>query len=105
MRAPIPRGDHAFLDASKDYPAQARALGIGGVIRVLLVVDAQGKVTRCSPINNLGYGLDELALRRAAEIEFEPAVDTDGTPVASAVVWTFDFRLDSPKKPDAPASE
>lgn len=101
----MPRRDYSFFDAGKDYPAEARALGIEGAIRVRLIVDEQGKVTACAPINKLGHGLDELALRRAAEIEFEPAIDTDDKPVASAVVWTFDFRLDSPKKPDAPASE
>jgi hypothetical protein len=54
--------------------------------------------------NKLGHGLDELAHRRAGEIEFEPARDTDDKPVASVVVWTFNFRLDSPRKPDAPAN-
>jgi hypothetical protein len=33
----VPEGDHAFFDAGNDYPADARALGIEGAIRVRLV--------------------------------------------------------------------
>jgi len=98
----IPRRDYAFFDTGKDYPAEARALGIEGAIRVRLVVDEYGNVKSRVLLNKLGHGLDELALQRAGELEFEPAHDTDDKAVASAVVWTFNFRLDSPRKPDAP---
>jgi protein TonB len=89
----MPRGDYAFFDAGKDYPAEARALGIEGAIRVRLIVDEHGKVTSRVLLNKLGHGLDELALKRAAEIEFEPAIDTDNHPVTSVVVWTFNMTL------------
>jgi TonB family protein len=89
----LPRGDYAFFAAGKDYPAEARALGIEGALRVRLVVDEQGKVTSRVLLNHLGHGLDELALRRAAEIEFTPATDTDDRPVTSVVVWTFNMTL------------
>jgi protein TonB len=84
----MPRSGHEDV-AIKDYPAEARALGIEGAIRVRLVVDENGKVTSRVLLNKLGHGLDELALERAARIEFEPARDTDDRPVASVVVWTF----------------
>jgi protein TonB len=89
----MPRGDYGYFDAGKDYPSEARALGIEGAIRVRLVVDEHGKVKSQMLLNRLGHGLDELALRRAAEIEFEPARDTDDHPVASVVVWTFTMTL------------
>lgn len=89
----MPRGDYAFFDAGKDYPAEARALGVEGAIRVRLVVDQRGKVTSRALLNRLGHGLDELAMKRAAELEFEPAVDTDDHPVTSVVVWTFNMTL------------
>jgi protein TonB len=88
-----PRGDYAFFDAGKDYPAEARALGIEGAIRVRLVVDENGKVKSRVLLTRLGHGLDELAMKRAAEIEFEPARDTDDHPVTSVVVWTFNMTL------------
>ena len=44
-------------------------------------------------LNKLGHGLDELAMKRAAEIEFEPAKDESEAPVSSVVVWTFNMTL------------
>ena len=89
----MPRGDYGYFDAGKEYPAEARALGIEGAIRVRLVVDEHGKVKSQVLLNKLGHGLDELALARAAAIEFEPAKDTDDKPVTSVVVWTFTMAL------------
>jgi protein TonB len=89
----MPKGDFSYFDASKDYPAEAKALGIEGVIRVRLVVDEHGKVKSCVLLNRLGHGLDELALERAKRIEFEPAKDTEDRPVSSVVVWTFNMTL------------
>jgi TonB family protein len=98
---PIPKGDHTWFAPGKDYPAAARALGIEGTIRVRLVVDEHGKVRSSVLLTKLGHGLDELALKRAAEIEFEPAIDTDGKPVAAPILWTFHVVL--PKDSQDPA--
>jgi TonB family protein len=89
----MPKGDFSYFDASKDYPPEAKALAIEGVIRVRLVVDAAGAVKSAVLINKLGHGLDELALERAKKIQFEPAKDTDDKPVSSVVVWTFNMTL------------
>lgn len=89
----MPKGDFSYFDASKDYPPQAKQLGIEGVIRVRLVVDDAGKVKSAVLLNKLGHGLDELALTRAKKIEFDPATDTDDKPVASVVIWTFNMTL------------
>jgi TonB family protein len=88
----LPRGDYSY-EESKDYPADARRLGIEGKIRVKLIVDATGAVKSAQLLNKLGYGLDELALARATKIAFDPAKDTDDKPVASVVVWTFNMAL------------
>jgi protein TonB len=89
----LPKGDYGYFDAGKDYPAEARQLGIEGAIRVRLVVDAEGKVTQARLLNKLGHGLDELAMKRARQLEFTPAVDTEDHPVSSVVVWTFNMTL------------
>jgi len=91
--APHPKGDYEFLYV---YPADARKHHIQGNIRVRLVVDETGRVRSPVLLNRLGYGLDELALARAAQIEFEPATDLDGQPVTTIVVWTFVFTLPPP---------
>jgi TonB family protein len=87
------KGDFGYMNLGKDYPAEARALGIEGDLRVRLIVDDRGKVTARVLLNKLGHGLDELALQRAAEIEFEPAKDSNDQPVRSVVVWTFHMTI------------
>src|SRR5262249_15615173 len=89
----MPRGDFSYWDASKDYPPEAKALGIEGVIKVRLLVDEHGKVRSTTLLNKLGHGLDEMALKRAAVIELEPAKDNNDQPVSSVVVWTFNREL------------
>ena len=88
----LPKRDYS-TDAGTDYPAEAKALGIEGDIRVRLVVDERGVVQSRVLLNKLGHGLDELAMKRAGAIEFIPAKDTDDRPVASVVVWTFHMVL------------
>lgn len=89
----MPKGDFGYIDAGRDYPPEARRLGIEGVIKVKLVVDAKGKVQSATLMNRLGHGLDELALAKARQIQFEPAKDTSDRPVASLVIWTFNMTL------------
>jgi TonB family protein len=89
----LPRGDFSYYDLGRDYPTEAKQLGIEGDIRVKLVVDEHGKVASRTLLNHLGHGLDELAMTRAAAIEFTPARDTEDRPVSSVVVWTFHMTL------------
>jgi protein TonB len=88
----MPKGDYAY-EQEKDYPAEAKRLGIEGKIRIKLIVDEHGEVKAATLLNKLGHGLDELALARANAIKFDPAKDTDDRPVTSVVVWTFDLEL------------
>lgn len=89
----MPKGDYGYIDAGRDYPAAARQLGIEGAIRVRLIVDQSGKVKSAVLLNKLGHGLDELALTRAKQIQFDPALDTNDKPVTSVVIWTFNMTL------------
>jgi len=91
--AALPRRDYGYLGLGKDYPAEAKALGIEGDVRVRLVVDERGHVKSRVLLNKLGHGLDELAMQHAAELEFTPAKDTEDRPVTSVVVWTFHMNL------------
>ena len=88
----LPHGDYSYQEA-KDYPLEAKRLGIQGKIKVRLVVDERGAVRSALLLDHLGYGLDELALRRAKLIQFDPAKDSSDQPVTSIVVWTFDLAL------------
>ncbi|MGE5181822.1 MAG: energy transducer TonB [Acidobacteriota bacterium] len=90
----MPRGDFSYYDLGREYPSEAKQLGIEGDIRVRLVVDEHGKVASATLLPpGLGHGLDALALSRARQIQFTPAVDSDDRPVSSVVVWTFHMTL------------
>jgi TonB family protein len=90
---PVPIGDTDFVEARRDYPAEASRQGIEGAVKVKLLVDATGAVTKRTLITRLGHGLDELALKLAARLRFEPAKDDRDRPVPATVVWTFTFTL------------
>jgi protein TonB len=89
----VAKGDYGYIDAGKDYPAEARRLAIEGALRVRLLVDTTGKVKSAVLLNKLGHGLDELALSKARQMEFEPARDTNDRAVSSTLVWTFNMTL------------
>jgi protein TonB len=91
-KAAMPKGDYGYFNTG-DYPSEAKQLGIEGPVRVRLIVDVEGKVKQATLLNKLGHGLDELALSRAKQIQFEPATDTYDRPVTSVVVWTFHMTL------------
>jgi protein TonB len=54
---------YAFLGSKLRYPELAREIGKQGIVYVKFVVDQNGKVGNLKLLNNLGYGLDEEALR------------------------------------------
>jgi TonB family protein len=89
----MPKREFDLLELGRNYPAEAKALGIEGDLRVRLIVDERGQVKSRVLLNKLGHGLDEVAMQHAAELEFEPARDTDDRPVTSVVVWTFHMNL------------
>ena len=88
-----PKGDYSYSGIGKEYPAEAIALGIEGDIRVQMVIDVNGKVASRRLLNRLGHGLDEIAMKRAAEMEFTPAIDSEGHVVPQRIVWTFHMTL------------
>ncbi|MBI5067056.1 MAG: TonB family protein [Deltaproteobacteria bacterium] len=76
-----------------EYPAEARAAGLQGDVRVKLLVDAEGRVREARALADPGKGLAaaaESAARR--HCRFRPA-QKDGQPVATEIVFTFRFEL------------
>lgn len=62
--APRQIPDHPNKGADQIYPAASRALGEKGTVRLLLTVDAQGKVSGAKITDSSGYPrLDEAAQR------------------------------------------
>lgn len=84
-RAPQLRNRAAVARAvESEYPPLLRDAGIGGQVRVWLFVDETGTVTDLRLDDSSGHQqLDAAAMRVAAEMEFDPALNDDA-PVA---VW------------------
>ncbi len=56
-----------------------------------LDLDARGHVRQLKWIRRPGHGLDPIAVRRAFATAFEPARDSAKRPVASQLVWVFEW--------------
>jgi TonB family protein len=82
-----------IIDTRGMYTPDAKRLALEGQIKVRLVVDESGRVVQRRLLTKLGYGLDEAAMTKAAELRFEPAIDTNDKPVQSVVIWTFTFVM------------
>ena len=50
-----------------------------------------GKVTRVKLLSHPGYGLDEIAVRQALGMSFEPARDGRGRAMPALVLWSFEW--------------
>ena len=72
------------------YSDKARKAKYGGIVVLLLVVNAQGDVTGTSILKPLGAGLDEKALETVRTWKFKPAMrGTDAVPVRVYVETNF----------------
>jgi len=87
---PEPIGEY---DYDKDYPDEARKLGIEGQVAVRLLVDETGHVAEAKVAKGLGHGLDGKALELTRKIRFKPAKDDADKAVATWITWTVTFSL------------
>ncbi len=64
-----------------DVPDEARKAGVKGIVKVLLDLDAKGKVTRVQVTQGLGYGIDEACVAAYRKSQWK-AAEQDGVAVA-----------------------
>ncbi|MDP2312121.1 MAG: energy transducer TonB [Pseudomonadota bacterium] len=64
-----------------DVPDEAKKARLNGLIKVLLDLDAKGKVTRVQVVQGLGYGADEACVAAYRKSQWKPA-ENDGVAVA-----------------------
>lgn len=77
-----------------EYPPQLRAAGVGGVVRLSLLVGRDGIPTDLRILQTSGYDpLDEAAARVARVLRFDPATDHDGDPVQVWASFPIVFRV------------
>ena len=99
-----PTGGHAQTIVPKIVPAEivwkpvpvyteeARKQKVEGEVLVEAVLEASGKVKVLRVVRGLGHGLDEEAVKEAAQLRFRPAL-SDGQPSDSTVVLHVVFRI------------
>ena len=88
--------NRASVDRMMDYPPKMLAKGMPGIVNVRLAIDERGNVTNCfiqMPLADPAFEKSTCADLQHA-LDFEPALDQNGKPVASYWVTMVDFRVD-----------
>jgi protein TonB len=75
------------------YPPAAHKEGVEGEVILLLTIDSQGKVAVVKKISGPGHGLDEAAVKAAAQFRFKPA-KYNGIAVATSIRYVYSFEID-----------
>ena len=75
-----------------EYSEKARKKRISGVVRISLVVTAEGLPSDIKVVQGIGYGLDEKAVEAVSQYRFKPAMRGD-TPVAVAIQIQVQFKI------------
>lgn len=79
-------------DGEDIYPAEAKRLGIEGVVKVKLGIDEKGKVVQVKVLERAGHGFDEAVAKAVRESKWEPAFTSDGKAVPCALIWSYRFE-------------
>ncbi|HVV82017.1 MAG TPA: hypothetical protein VHE35_03015 [Kofleriaceae bacterium] len=62
---------------------------------MLLEIDEHGTVTRLKTLRRPGADLDDIAVREAFKLQFDPALDQFGKPMRVWIVWGFEWPAHS----------
>ena len=94
MESPVALSSLKFKRAQKpDYPEQSRSRNESGVVAVLVVVDAEGRVGEARIKQSCGHALlDDAALKAARRSRFHPYVE-DGVHKTVVTVIPYHFNL------------
>lgn len=74
-----------------DYPAEARAAGVGGTVVLETEIREDGTLGAIRVVRPLGYGLDEAAIAAVKKWKFKPG-KKDGKPVSVIYAVTVNFK-------------
>ena len=88
--------------AEAEYPPDALAAGVEGVVLLSVVVDADGKVSQVTVLDPGPHpGFAPAALHAVAEFQFSPA-EIDGKPAAVEITYRYQFTIRREAPPPAP---
>jgi TonB family protein len=74
------------------YTEEARRANVSGVVRLRVVLGADGNVRHVLVLRRLSHGLTEKAVEAARQVRFTPAT-LNGQPVSQYVVLEYGFNL------------
>lgn len=74
------------------YTDRARRNGVSGTISMAVVFTADRKIGQVMVLKGLGYGLDEEAVKAAANIVFEPETE-NGKPITVVKTLQYSFTI------------
>jgi Carboxypeptidase regulatory-like domain/Gram-negative bacterial TonB protein C-terminal len=80
----IPMITPPYSEAAVERDAWARAW-------LLLDVDERGKVVRVKLLKRPGFDLDEIAVKEAMKLRFEPALDEHRKPMRTQMLWSMEW--------------
>lgn len=80
----IPRITPEYSEEAVERDAWARAW-------LLLDIDETGKVVRVKLLRRPGFDLDEIAVKEAMKLKFEPALDEHGKPMRTQMLWSMEW--------------
>lgn len=78
----------------KDYPSPALRKGEMGIVRMRLIIDANGKVETCETLNSTVLDtLKSPACVKMRKARFKPAVDASGKPMRSYYITSIMYHI------------
>ncbi len=89
---PAPKRRHLVMP---DYPEQAKALGIRGIVLIEVLVERDGTIGKTELVRSIPE-LDQAALAAVRQWEYEPTV-VDGKPVRVRLTVPITFTLKLPE--------
>ncbi|MEZ0314512.1 MAG: energy transducer TonB [Myxococcota bacterium] len=85
---PMPKGA-----CPREFPPAARAAGVNGSIKLELLILEDGTVGEARPLNDLGYGTAEAAVRAMKKCAFTPGSD-GSKPVRTLIIYKYTFNYE-----------
>lgn len=89
---PLPLGGIDAIYRHLVYPADAKAYGLEGDVKLVATVDKDGKVIDAKVIKGIGLGCDEAAIEAVKKTRFLPGQNSNG-PTTANVTFSLEFNL------------
>jgi len=83
--------DDIFLRPAPEYSERAILSDAWTTAWMLLDINEAGKVTRVKFLKYPGYDLEQIAIKTALALQFEPAIGADGKPARSYLAFPIEW--------------